>query len=378
MRDPQPPPADLSGGHPERLPVSLRILHAPRNDAAIGTGLAIGEAELGHRPRVLTYYRQFTRYPGEQCLDLGGRSRFGQLIGHLQAFLANRTGYDVYNFGGGATFLHYPRRGLNLLDLPFIDRDAIVVFTFTGSDARSLIGSGSAFLQRAMAESVGGSLPRRSLRRREAARRRSIDKAARRADHFFAVNPDLLRGLPEGASFLPYPLADFDRLGEHRHRFFRDDKVHIAHAPTRRALKGTKFVLEAIEHLEPELGDRFSFTLLEGLPHDEALQRYREADLFVDQLLIGWYGMVATEVMRMGIPVVAFIDDDHLHAIPSTMSAQLPVIRADPSNLAEMLRGLILERDQLPEVGRRCRAFVESWHDPLVVARQAVAHYRPR
>lgn len=356
----------------------LKILHAPRNDAAVGTGLAVGEAQLGHDPVVLTYYRQFTRYPGERCADLGGRGRFRQLIGHLRAFQGHRTGYDVYNFIGGATFLHYPRHGLTLLDLPFIDRDAAVVFTYTGSDARPLLGRGSAALQRALEESVGGRPSRRAVRRRDATRRRSIDKAARRADHFFALNPDLLRELPEGASFLPYPLAGFARLGEHRHRFFRDDRVNIVHAPTNRALKGTKFVLEAIEHLAAELGDRFRFTLLEGLPHEEAVQRYRQADLLVDQLLIGWYGMVATETMRMGIPAVAFIEDDHLPAIPSAMAAQLPVIRADPSNLAAVLRRLVTEREQLVELGRRSRAYVEAWHDPVVVARQALEYYRRR
>lgn len=354
----------------------MKILHAPRDDAGIATGLAIGERRLGHESTVVALYRGMAPTRREVGADLSGRSLPGRFAGHLAALFEHRTGYDVYNFLGGATFLHFPRRGVSLLDLPFIDRDAAVVFTFTGSDARPVLGHRSALLQSAIEESLGGRPTRRSLERRDAFRRRSIAKAARRAGHLFATNPDLLCELPEGASFLPYPLAAFDSIGDHPHRFFADDKVHIVHAPTQRALKGTRFVLEAIERLEGELGDRFRFSLVEGLPHDEALRRYAEADLLVDQLLVGWYGVVAAEAMRMGIPVVSFIDDDQLGAVPAEMAAALPVVRADPSNLAAVLRRLVVEREQLLDIGRRGRVYAEAWHDPTMVARQAVERYR--
>src|SRR6058998_2007963 len=47
------------------------------------------------------------------------------------------------------------------------------------------------------------------------------------------------------------------------------------------------------------------------------------ADLLVDQLLTGWYGAVAVEMMALGKPVVCYLREDDLKFIDSRM-------RADP------------------------------------------------
>ncbi len=54
-------------------------------------------------------------------------------------------------------------------------------------------------------------------------------------------------------------------------------------------------------------GVRFEFTLVEGLHREEAKRLYERADLFVDQLILGWYGGVAVELMALGKPVIAHI-----------------------------------------------------------------------
>ena len=43
--------------------------------------------------------------------------------------------------------------------------------------------------------------------------------------------------------------------------------------------------------------------IVEGLHHDEAFERYRNADIVVDQLHAGWYGLLAIECMALGKPV---------------------------------------------------------------------------
>jgi glycosyltransferase involved in cell wall biosynthesis len=140
------------------------------------------------------------------------------------------------------------------------------------------------------------------------------------------------------------------------------------HAPTDRRVKGTRHLLDAVERLRGE-GVELELVLVEGLSHAEALAAYEQADLVVDQLLAGWYGAVAVELMALGKPVVAYIRDEDLGAIPDGMRADLPVIHATPETLADVLREwLTTRRDELPEVGRRGRAFVERWHDPRTIA----------
>ena len=82
----------------------------------------------------------------------------------------------------------------------------------------------------------------------------------------------------------------------------------ILHAPSSRRRKGTEHVIAACEGLDADL------VLVEGLHHDEAFERYREADIVVDQLNAGWYGLFAIECMALGKPVVTFLHDEAVAA----------------------------------------------------------------
>ena len=63
-------------------------------------------------------------------------------------------------------------------------------------------------------------------------------------------------------------------------------------------------MIAAVEGLDADL------ELVEGLHHDEAFERYRAADIVVDQLNAGWYGLFAIEAMALGKPVVTFLHDE--------------------------------------------------------------------
>ena len=63
-------------------------------------------------------------------------------------------------------------------------------------------------------------------------------------------------------------------------------------------------MIAAVEGLDADL------ELVEGLHHDEAFERYRDADIVVDQLNAGWYGLFAIEAMALGKPVVTFLHDE--------------------------------------------------------------------
>ena len=76
----------------------------------------------------------------------------------------------------------------------------------------------------------------------------------------------------------------------------------MVHAPSSRRRKGTDHVVRACDDLDVDL------VIVEGL-HEEALARYRDADIVVDQLHAGWYGL-AIECMALGKPVVTFLHDE--------------------------------------------------------------------
>jgi hypothetical protein len=106
-------------------------------------------------------------------------------------------------------------------------------------------------------------------------------------------------------------------------------------------------------------------------------QVLEEADLLVDQLLSGWYGGVAVEMMALGKPVICYLRDKDLDFIGESMRADLPIIRATPKTIYEVLKDyLVRRRPELAEIGARSRTFVEKWHDPISIAGLLSEAYR--
>ena len=354
---------------------SMNILHLPDNVAGNASGLAAGERALGHQSSVLALHRSPYGFPADRQLAVEERGRLGRIATYLATFLRVRSGYDLYHFAFGSSLWHFPARGLYLLDLPFYSARAKKVVTYQGCDARQKYptmrrneGVGERIAACFETECYGGMC---NSGRKDRERQASIEKAARHADHLFALNPDLLHFLPrEKASFLPYAIDGFDRLPARSGPFFAGDVVHIVHAPTQRAAKGSSYVLRALAGLEEAFPGRLRVTLVENVDRATALRIIATADLLIDQVLIGWYGGVAVEAMKMGVPVACFINDRDLALIPPAMAAEMPLLRVTPFDLKDRLAAFLRERDQAPELARRGTEYVARWHDPRAVARQ--------
>ncbi|WP_213411093.1 glycosyltransferase family protein [Xylanibacillus composti] len=144
----------------------------------------------------------------------------------------------------------------------------------------------------------------------------------------------------------------------------------IIHAPTNPLFKGTAYVEEAIDQLRQE-GLLFRYRRIEKMSNKEALQLYREADIVVDQILCGSYGMLAVESMSLGKPVVGYIRADLVGRFPSPP----PICSANPSQVKERLRELITNASLRQAKGREGRRFAETYHDIRPVVRKLRAIY---
>lgn len=204
-------------------------------------------------------------------------------------------------------------------------------------------------------------------------KRRLIARMAYYADKIYALNPDLLNVLPDGAKFFPYVNVGLTEIVPVS--IEQKKRPLVIHAPTHREVKGTEFILSAVKRLQDEKIE-FDFKLVEGLSHENALKIYENADLLIDQLLIGWYGGLAVELMAMGKPVICYLREDDLSFIPGQMRQQLPIINANPDNIYDVLKAfLLLDYGEQIKLGKKCRQFVESWHDPMKVASQLKIDY---
>jgi glycosyltransferase involved in cell wall biosynthesis len=136
----------------------------------------------------------------------------------------------------------------------------------------------------------------------------------------------------------------------------------VLHAPSSRQRKGTEHVVAACAELDVEL------EIVEGLDHREAFERYRRADVIVDQLNAGWYGVFAIEAMALGKPVVTFLHDEAVRRTEEAFGVPLPIVGATKENLPDVLRPLVDSPEERRRVGAASRAYVEEVHDLRRVA----------
>jgi len=91
---------------------------------------------------------------------------------------------------------------------------------------------------------------------------------------------DLVRFCPEYNKFIMHPYQ-YDFVSEEPNEILR-----IGHSPgikeNRRLVKGTDIILNVIEQLQKSY--KFEFDLMEGLKHDEVIQRKRKCHIFIDQI----------------------------------------------------------------------------------------------
>ena len=372
------------------IPQPLRVLHCPTQVGGNPYQLAKAEREIGLDSWSISYNFKSLNYKSDEVIS---RNRLVYEFKRWALLKRAIKDFDIihFNFGQSTMPQRYPGLEFNnplvnfvykiydfyagfleLRDLPIIKRmGKKIAVTYQGSDARQ----GNFLRKRFKLHNLDIPLPETVSDASDRCKAERINKFNQYADLIYSLNPDLFYVLPERTKFLPYATIDLNKW--HYIEPFSSEKSRplVIHAPTHRGIKGTKFLLEAVQRLQNE-NVPFEFLLIEGLAHQEALEIYKKADLLVDQLLLGWYGGISVELMAMGKPVICFIHPPDLKPIPKQMREELPFINANPNTIYQVLKdALTKNKKQLPVIGRRSRTFVENWHNPLTVAAKLKKDY---
>ena len=145
--------------------------------------------------------------------------------------------------------------------------------------------------------------------------------------------------------------------------------VRVAHAALSRRRKGTELIVAACEELGVELD------VIENVRHDEVGPRLALADVVVDQLNSGWYGLFAIEAMAYGKPVVGYIHDEAAARTAAAFGVDVPIVRTTKETLSADLRPLLASAEERRERGGAGRAYVERVHDADTMADRLVDIY---
>ena len=358
----------------------MRILHGPVNVGNQAFALSRAERRLGAKSDLVVNYQTWLGYGADRVLSPDGERDLRSLARRVGFGLAAPFRYDVIHLYFGQSFLFREDRGDHLSSI--FGQIAVdvrlarllgrrVFMTLQGCDAR-IAANSDLRNQFTMCRQEHCPSHADCIASIDKKRRRMIDNLLPLCDRFFYLNPELAHELPKSAVFIPYctgAVAEYAPVPARE-----GGRPRIVHAPTNAGIKGTRLILQALDALRSRFD--FELVLIENTPHAEAMQRYREADLAIDQILAGWYGSFAVELMAMGKPAACAIRDDDLQFVPAGMSAELPLLRLRPDHLVGDLATILERRHDWPELGRRSRRFVERWHNPDNIARVMLNAYR--
>ncbi len=354
---------------------AIRVLHAPVNVGNQPWVLSRHERAWGIQSDLVVKHPTWLEYPADRCLGRRNDSSWPARWRRLRFALTAPWRYDVLHLYFGQSFFS---RGNGrcpnwrwFKDLALAQRLGCKVFmTLQGCDVR--LSDRSAARNEITMCHAGCCQSAADCRANEDhARRVLIERILPRMERVFVLNPELVHDVPR-AEFLPYACVDVAALEVAPPK--TSGPITILHAPSDPSKKGTCFVRAAVERLQAEFPIRF--LQVSGLPHAQAMKLYPQADLVIDQVLGGWYGGFAVELMAMGKPVACYIRDEDLPAVPANMAAQLPLLRVRPDTLEEDLRRVISLCAEWPAWGQRSRQFVLRWHNPRRIAQAMIAVYR--
>ena len=305
----------------------LRVVHCPVNTAGVPWSNVEALRRRGVDAKLVVFNRYKLHPEADESLERrGGLVRRQATQWRALARLLPQT--DVFHFYFGLTLVP---QSLQFPILRALRKKSVM--HYLGSDIRGKSRDELAFGRKADAEIVG--------------------------------SYDAIRWVPQ-AEFVPpgidvtaiTPAPPSDRA-----------RPVILHAPSSRRRKGTEHVLAACEGLDADL------VLVEGIDHREAFERYREADIVVDQLNAGWYGLFAIECMALGKPVVTFLHEEARQRTERELGVEVPIVSATKDDLRARLEPLVADAAERRRIGAASRAYVEQVHDLQRVADRLLALY---
>jgi glycosyltransferase involved in cell wall biosynthesis len=309
--------------------LALRVIHCPKNLAGTGWAHVRALRRKGVDARLVVFNPQTWR-PDEYDVNLA-LPRKGVLrrqAKQWRALLGLLPQTDIFHFYFGLTLVP---KTLQFPILRLTGRKSVM--HFLGDDIRDKTPEELAYGKKAGAQIVGSYAARSWVPQAE------------------VVPPGI-----DLSEFEPVPPSDRAR-------------PLVVHAPSHLEKKGTQHVIEACAQLPVDLD------VVHGVPNAEARERYKRADIVVDQMHYRWHGVFAIEAMALGKPVLTSLDPEAVQETEQAFGLRVPILPVTPETLVERLRALVDDPAERRRLGEEGRAYVERVHDIDRVADRFIEIY---
>lgn len=332
---------------------SLKVIQGTMEIANQMYTMTKGLKGLGIDAKTLNYYPSYLGYKSDHTLNLSSFKDDNERNTETKKLAAKMIAEnDVFHFHFGTSLT------LDYSDLPLLNElNKKVFMQHWGSDVR-------------MYSKAVKSNPYIKVKDSDEERiRRKLEFISKQISHCIVSDYELHDYVKDFYNNVHIIRQAID-LEKYKVKNNKNNKLLIVHAPSSPEIKGTKHILEAIEELKQKYD--FDFKLVQGMAHEEAKKVYQKADIIIDQILCGSYGLFSIEAMAMGKPVICWISEH----IKETYPEELPIISANPDNIKEKIEYMINNRDMLNEIGQAGRKYVEKYHDMNVISKELLDLYR--
>ncbi|MFN8079440.1 MAG: hypothetical protein U0Q19_07735 [Kineosporiaceae bacterium] len=170
----------------------------------------------------------------------------------------------------------------------------------------------------------------------------------------FVSTPDLLDDVPR-ATWLPVVL-DLQRWACATVPLERDRPL-VVHAPSNTRIKGTELIEPIVERLAEK--GLIDYRRITGVANADMPALFAQADVVLDQFVLGSYGVAACEGLAAGRVVIGHVAD----RVRERIGEELPIVEATADTLEDVLDRVCAERDWARAQATAGVEYVRRVHD---------------
>ena len=335
----------------------MRILQAPINVA--GQPLAISRAErlLGHKSDVMIFKNDFSKRESDINLKMDEeKSRLKRTVKFFTNFCYCLANYDIFHFHYGQSLLPY---NWDLPILRLLGKKTLMQYWGTDIIQFDIAVKRTEYSPEEIQEVFH--------KQDDNLKRQKIAQMEKKVD-LTIIGDYALQIFSPKSKIVPIALDlnqfKFVGVEEGPH------KLKVVHAPSNRLVKGTDHIIKILDQLQKD-GLDFELILVEGKSNAEAMEIYKSADLIIDDIMQGPYGILCMEALALGKPVMCHIDQSLVAHYPG-----LPIINVSPHNLAQQVKKVLEDTKMRVDLSYEGRKYMEANHDIMKTAEKFIDLYR--
>jgi hypothetical protein len=254
-------------------------------------------------------------------------------------FIISLFKFNIFHFFSGETLLTRKLRKFEFIIYKILGKK--IIMHFVGTDIRSV--DYILWKEKHIYEYLTGNI---DYPKSVHWQNRLIKDSLKYADSIIVSSPDLKSVIP---SAIYYPvMIDIEKTTKEllsNHNLRKDNsEIVILHAPSNPQMKGSQIIhdiLKKFKHNHKEYNIRLELTADTETPYAERystsryrlFQLYNEADIVIDQIIIGWYGLQAIEALVAKNQVISYVEND----LKQNLYPKCPIEIADVNNLNSII-----------------------------------------